>query len=121
MFETIRISERGKRGLISLKRKTGITQWNVLCRWSLCLSLSGKKLPLNDITQVSNVEMTWKTFTGSNEQIIEALVLASKANDQDSRSLSVDDYILAHIENGIGILSSSIGNNGVSQLLRLAP
>jgi hypothetical protein len=25
--------------LIRLKTRTGITQWNILCRWAFCLSL----------------------------------------------------------------------------------
>ena len=49
-LETVRLSQRGKEQLIKLKRVTGIKQWNVLCRWALCVSLAdpttgGRRLP----------------------------------------------------------------------------
>jgi len=45
MIETIRISEKGKQQLTRLKRKTGIENWNTLCRWAFCLSLSESSIP----------------------------------------------------------------------------
>ena len=39
MIETVRTSEKGKTQLITLKRRTGIQNWNVLCRWAFCISL----------------------------------------------------------------------------------
>ena len=38
-IEQIRLSNQGKDQLIRLKTKTGITQWNILCRWAFCLSM----------------------------------------------------------------------------------
>ena len=43
MIETVRISEKGKTQLITLKRRTGIQNWNVLCRWAFCISLKEQK------------------------------------------------------------------------------
>lgn len=40
MIETVRVSEKAKVQLITLKRRTGIQNWNVLCRWALCSSLA---------------------------------------------------------------------------------
>lgn len=65
MIETIRLSQQAKENLIKVKRKTGIKNWNVLCRWAFCLSLTDPSLPeIKDITTDSSVEMTWKTFGG---------------------------------------------------------
>jgi DNA sulfur modification protein DndE len=36
----IRLSEQAKNQLITLKRRTGVSQWNVLCRWAVCRSLA---------------------------------------------------------------------------------
>jgi DNA sulfur modification protein DndE len=35
MIENVRISEKAKNQLITLKRRTGIQNWNTLCRWGL--------------------------------------------------------------------------------------
>ena len=37
---SVRVNQQAKDQLIKLKRITGIKQWNVLCRWALCLSLA---------------------------------------------------------------------------------
>jgi len=75
MIETVRVSEKAKVQLITLKRRTGIQNWNVLCRWALCSSLAEKSEPPNeDIPSDSSIEMTWKTFTGGEEELYLALV-----------------------------------------------
>ncbi|WP_435947067.1 DndE family protein [Dryocola sp. BD586] len=32
-IDNVRLSEKAKQQLITLKRRTGIENWNVLCRW----------------------------------------------------------------------------------------
>ncbi|EAX0453961.1 DUF1832 domain-containing protein, partial [Salmonella enterica] len=44
-IEHVRLSEKAKQQLITLKRRTGIDNWNVLCRWAFCLSLAEKAVP----------------------------------------------------------------------------
>ena len=39
-IEHIRLSQQARDQLITLKRRTGIAHWNVLCRWALCRSLA---------------------------------------------------------------------------------
>ena len=39
-LEQIRLSQAAKEQLLRLKRRTGIKNWNVLCRWGLCRSLA---------------------------------------------------------------------------------
>src|SRR4051812_42843201 len=38
-IKQIRLSSQAKDQLTRLKAKTGIGQWNILCRWAFCLSL----------------------------------------------------------------------------------
>lgn len=60
---TVRVDERAKNHLINLKRRTGLTSWNVLCRWALCSSLAEASTPTQwEVGELSNVEMTWHTF-----------------------------------------------------------
>ena len=75
MIDIVRVSEKGKIQLITLKRRTGIQNWNSLCRWALCVSLKEDSEPPNEeIPSDSSIEMTWKTFTGGDEEIYLALV-----------------------------------------------
>jgi Domain of unknown function (DUF1832). len=39
MIKIVRVNEDCKERLITLKRYTGIQNWNVLCRWAFCISI----------------------------------------------------------------------------------
>ena len=109
-IETVRISEKAKRQLIKVKKKTGIEHWNVLCRWAFCLSLaddtppSPAKIPLD-----SNVEMTWRTFGGEHHELYMAL-LKHRCNT-DNKGFK-EEYIARqfklHLHRGIGIFAGWI-------------
>lgn len=43
IIKQVRVSQQAKDQLSRLKGKTGIKNWNVLCRWALCYSLSEKQ------------------------------------------------------------------------------
>ena len=65
IIKQIRISQTAKEQLSRLKGKTGIKNWNILCRWALCYSLSEGTIPTDlNIIADSNVEMSWYTFGG---------------------------------------------------------
>ena len=60
-----KLSQPEKDRLIRIKAKTGIQNWNVLCRWALCWSLAEPSIPGGiDPLSDSNVEMDWSTFAG---------------------------------------------------------
>lgn len=74
-LENIKISQQEKDYLVKLKRYTGIKNWNVLCRWAFCFSLSDPIPPIeNKIYSDSSVEMTWKVFGGEFNEIYMALL-----------------------------------------------
>lgn len=103
-IETIRLSEKQKNQLIFLKKKTGIENWNVLCRWALCLSLSDTTLPpKEDIPSDSNVEMTWKTFAGEWEEIYLALLKQAFSQHQN-KGISFHLFFKLHLSRGISLL-----------------
>ena len=82
-LETIRLDQDTKTRLATLKRRTGIENWNSLCRWAFCLSLSDPNPPreLNE-KGIGAVEMAWKTFAGDEEEIYGALLLARARLDR---------------------------------------
>lgn len=72
MMKVIRLTVQDKEKLSRLKGKTGILNWNVLCRWALCCSLKEPSIPLDlPLGEESNVEISWMTFGGENYKIYE--------------------------------------------------
>jgi DNA sulfur modification protein DndE len=105
--ETVRISQRGKEILINVKRKTGIDQWNILCRWALSASLAVETPPkLKHGSEESNVEIAWKVFGGQMSDLFAVLLKARRNLDLRDSKLSDADYFKAHLERGIGYLQN---------------
>ena len=77
-----KLSQPEKDRLIRIKAKTGIQNWNVLCRWALCWSLAEPSIPGGvDPLSDSNVEMDWSTFAGEYSEIYEAIIRQRCIND----------------------------------------
>ncbi len=75
MIKQIRLSAQARDQLIRLKTRTGIGQWNILCRWALCVSLREPTPPSPiDVPADSNVEMTWLVFAGEHHELYLALL-----------------------------------------------
>lgn len=122
IVKQIRLSVQDKDKLSRLKGKTGIQNWNILCRWALCCSLREKSVPIDmPSVEESNVEISWMTFGGENYKIYEALVKARCIRD----GLETDDETLAkyfylHLSRGIAYLSSTNYIRTLDDLLALA-
>lgn len=118
-IEHIRLSQQAKDQLIRLKRVTGIQNWNVLCRWAFCVSLSERERPRSEKIQAdSSVEMTWKVFGGEYQEVY--LALLKERCKKDGLDVSID--ILAtqfrlHLHRGIAQLASDKQLRSISALL----
>ncbi|MBB4917448.1 DNA sulfur modification protein DndE [Streptosporangium saharense] len=121
-LDTIRLSQTARDQLIKLKRVTGIKNWNVLCRWSLALSLADLSPPLvREIVTDSNVEMSWRTFSGSHGDIYLALLKQRCMRDEDSLSdEGVARTLTIHLHRGIGYLAGGRNLVKIEDLMRLA-
>ena len=65
-----KLSQPEKEKLIRIKSRTGIQNWNIICRWALCWSLNESTIPGGvDPQSDSNVEMSWFTFAGEYSDI----------------------------------------------------
>lgn len=107
IVETIRVSEKAKIQLLTLKRRTGIQNWNVLCRWALLTSLAEKTVPpYEDIQTDSNIEMNWKTFAGTLDEAITAVVLERAHRDRVDPAY-IADFFKLHLHRGIAYLVNS--------------
>ena len=76
IVKQIRLSNQSKDKLSRLKGRTGIKNWNVLCRWAFCFSLSESTIPTDrPINSDSNVEMSWYTFAGEYSELYDAIMI----------------------------------------------
>ena len=121
-IKQIRLSAQAREQLIRLKTRTGITQWNILCRWAFCLSLQQVSPPTPiEVPADSNVEMTWPVFGGEAHELYLALLKERCRRD----GLGTADDVLArqfrlHLHRGIGYLASPHAIRSLADLLRLA-
>lgn len=122
-IDNIRLSAKARDQLIALKRRTGIENWNILCRWALCVSLSTKGAPPNAKHPAdSNIEMTWRTFAGEHESLYWALV---KQRCQQDGLDPADDEVVAHqfrlhLHRGIKYLAADKSIQSIGDLVGLA-
>ena len=122
IVKQIKLSSQAKDRLGRLKGKTGIKNWNVLCRWALCYSLSEGTLPTDiQINSDSNVEMSWYTFAGEYSDLYDALMKAwclrvGLPVDEDTLS----KYFRLNLERGIAHLCGTGFIKSIDDLLELA-
>ncbi len=105
-IESIRLSQTGKDQLITLKRRSGISHWNVLCRWAFCLSLAEPiPPPQSKIPADSSIEMTWKVFGGPQHQIYFALLKERCKRDGFTLDkVSLSNQLRLHLHRGLGYM-----------------
>src|SRR5271156_6668623 len=121
-IKQIKVSAQAREQLIRLKTKTGISQWNILCRWAFCLSLKQLSPPTPiEVPADSNVEMSWQVFGGDAHEIYLALLKERCERD----GLVTSDDVLArqlrlHLHRGIGYLAAPQTIRSISDLIRLA-
>lgn len=119
--ETIRISQVARDQLIRLKRHTGISNWNVLCRWSYCLSLKEPTPPRRQkLAADSPVEMTWRTFGGELDDVYRGLALDRAFHENLADEVSEGELFRLHLHRGVGYLAGDRRVRDIAGLLRLA-
>jgi DNA sulfur modification protein DndE len=119
-IETVRISEKDKTFLVMLKRKTGIANWNVLCRWAFCVSLSEPSVPPKEKVQSdSSIEMSWKIFAGQHAEVYFALLMQRCKKDGLKLSANVlNEQFKLHIHRGITFLANNPKLTNISMLFK---
>ncbi len=120
-IEIVRVSERAKIHLIMIKRKTGIQNWNVICRWGFCLSLNDPSIPPTEkLQRDSSIEMTWKIFGGVNADIYYALLVQRCKKDGFKLTTSrLNEQFKLHLHRGIAYLIGNPNMKSLSTLLAL--
>jgi DNA sulfur modification protein DndE len=121
-IKQVRVSSQGKEQLSRLKAKTGIQQWNILCRWALCISLRQATPPTPiDAPSDSNVEMAWQTFGGEAHELYLAVLKERCVRD----GLGCSDDVLVkqfrlHLHRGLSYLSTPHAIRSIADFVKQA-
>lgn len=120
-IDTVRITKQGRDQLSKLKTRTGIGQWNILCRWALCLSLAEASPPRPPSGGERPIEIAWKTFGGEYADLYLALVKQRCAREGlEITEQAVSDELHAHIHRGIAYLAGDRNVNTIEALVAKA-
>lgn len=120
--DRFRLSKQARDQLVTLKRRTGIRHWNVLCRWALCRSLAEPSIPpAAEIPADSSVDMTWRVFGGEHADVYAALLRYRCVVD----NLGTDENTIAtqfrlHLHRGIGYLVADQSLHTIDDLIDTA-
>ena len=107
--ERVRVSQRSRDTLVTLKRRTGIEHWNVLCRWAFLDSLANPNKPVaSPHTLDSNIEMGWDVFAGDfSAQILSTFAVRAAKDGVVPARPDMAAYFRSHLERGISQLQSA--------------
>jgi DNA sulfur modification protein DndE len=108
IIERVRISAAGRQQLITLKRRTSVEHYNVLCRHALCASLTNPSCPPEEnIPLGGGLEIDWKTLTGNAEDTYLNLLITRCLIDEGQVSAdAVRRTLLRHLHRGLSYLVS---------------
>jgi DNA sulfur modification protein DndE len=108
-LERIRVSQRSRDTLSTLKRRTGIEHWNVLCRWAFLDSLSNPNRPVivKNLPE-SNLEIHWDVFAGDfGEYLLAAFAVRAAKDGVKPVKAEQAEYFRSHLERGINQLQNT--------------
>ncbi|MCL2249227.1 MAG: DNA sulfur modification protein DndE [Oscillospiraceae bacterium] len=119
IIKQIKLSQKDKERLIRLKSKTGIANWNVLCRWALCFSLSEPTMPAPEgVAADSNLEMSWMVFGGEYQEIYTALIKQRCIHDGlNTERETLQQQFRLHLHRGISYLSATNYIRNIDELI----
>ena len=85
-IDILRTSSNVKSSLTRIKTITRISNWNIICRWALCLSLKQTSLPREVEEKLDGVEIDYDTLVGKNKSIYTQLLI----NNLIAHNVAVD-------------------------------
>ena len=104
-IDILRTSSNVKSSLTRIKTITGISNWNIICRWAFCLSLKQTSLPREMEEKLDGVEIDYDTLVGKNKSIYTQLLINNLVTHNvalDKKNLT--KYLYAHVNRGVNII-----------------
>ncbi len=109
MIERVKLSATAKQQLITLKRRTGIEHYNVICRHALMLSMgSDSALPPENHSMSGGIEIDWRVFAGDAADTYLNLLTVRAMQDLGTVTPeTVRATLTAHVHRGLSLLVST--------------
>lgn len=107
-IDRVRLSASARQHLITLKRRTGVEHYNVLCRHALCASLANPSpAPDENIQFSGGLEIDWKTFAGEAEATyLNLLIIRCQTDEGECSGDAVRRTLTRHVHRGLSYLIS---------------
>jgi DNA sulfur modification protein DndE len=104
MINTVTLNQNSKDRMSTIKRYTGIENWNTICRWAFCISMADKTtLPEIDRKGDIGVEMSWKIFAGDLGDVFLAMLQKRCIDDNiEISSKNLNQQLWLHLNRGVG-------------------
>jgi DNA sulfur modification protein DndE len=120
LIERVRLSAVAKIQLTTLKRRTGIEHYNVICRHALCASLANAtKVPVENLQYSGGLEIEWKTFAGEAEYTLANLLTVRALTEEGDASITtVRQLLQAHLHRGLAYLASDPNSLSAKDLFK---
>jgi DNA sulfur modification protein DndE len=108
LIERVKISADGKHQLSTLKRRTGIEHYNIICRHALCASLANtSRVPPEALQYTGGLEIDWQTLGGEAAATLQNLLIVRALEEEgDASPIAVRKTLQAHLHRGLAYLIS---------------
>ena len=104
-IDVLKTSTNLKNFLTRIKTNTGIANWNVICRWALCLSLKQTSLPREVDEKLDGVEIDFDILVGKNKTIYTQLLINNLITHKvEINKRNLTKYLNAHVNRGANII-----------------
>ena len=104
-IDILRTSMNVKNSLTRIKSITGISNWNILCRWAFCLSVKQTSLPREVEEKLDGIEIDYDTLVGRNKFIYTQLLINNLVSHKEEiNKKNLTKYLNAHVNRGVNII-----------------
>ena len=118
-IDILRTSMNVKNSLTRIKSITGISNWNILCRWAFCLSVKQTSLPREVEEKLDGIEIDYDTLVGKNKSIYTQLLINNLVSHKEEiNKKNLTKYLNAHVNRGVNIIYTNKLKD-ISGLLKL--
>ena len=104
-IDILRTSMNVKNSLTRIKSITGISNWNILCRWAFCLSVKQTSLPREVEEKLDGIEIDYDVLVGKNKSIYTQLLINNLVSHKEEiNKKNLTKYLNAHVNRGVNII-----------------
>jgi len=108
MIERVKLTAAAKQQLITLKRRTGIEHYNIICRHALIASLNNPApAPVENLQFANGLEIDWEVFAGGyGDTYLNLLIVRTQQENLATTTGEVRQVLTSHLHRGLSYLAS---------------